>query len=77
MSVLETPRRGRPRKAAVMDTLAVRLPDDLVGEIDDYVERLQHQLPGLTISRADAIRQLLAVGLRTENERLPVKKNRK
>jgi hypothetical protein len=35
-----------------------------------YVGRLQEQLPGLNISRADAIRQLLAVGLKAEGERL-------
>jgi metal-responsive CopG/Arc/MetJ family transcriptional regulator len=70
MGLLETPRRGRPKKDAVMDTLAVRLPDDLVEQIDEYVRRLQTDLPGFTIARADAIRQLLAVGLRAENERL-------
>ncbi len=70
MGLLESPRRGRPKKDAVMDTLAVRLPDDLVEQIDAYVTRLQNDLPGFNIARADAIRQLLAVGLRAENERL-------
>ena len=70
MSLLETPKRGRPRKESVMDTLAVRLPDDLVKQIDTYVDRLQDQLPGLNVTRADAIRQLLAIGLREETVRL-------
>ena len=70
MSLLETPKRGRPRKESVMDTLAVRLPDDLVKQIDAYVDRLQDQLPGLNVTRADAIRQLLAIGLREETARL-------
>ena len=70
MSLLETPKRGRPRKKETMDTLAVRLPDDLVEQIDRYVANLQEQLPGLSVTRADAIRQLLAVGLRAENKRL-------
>ncbi len=70
MSLLETRKRGRPKKEAVMDTLAVRLPDDLVSQIDTYVVRLQEQLPGLNVTRADAIRQLLAIGLRAEGERL-------
>ena len=70
MSLLETPKRGRPRKESVMDTLAVRLPDDLVKQIDTYVDRLQDQLPGLNVTRADAIRQLLAIGLREETARL-------
>ncbi|MBT4041924.1 MAG: hypothetical protein HOB08_24575 [Rhodospirillaceae bacterium] len=72
MRPLETPKRGRPKKDAVMDTLAVRLPDELVAEIDTYVSRLQDQLPGFNISRADAIRQLLTVGLKAEVERLDI-----
>jgi hypothetical protein len=70
MSLLETRKRGRPKKDATMDTLAVRLPDDLVEQIDTYVASLQEQLPGLNVTRADAIRQLLAVGLKTETARL-------
>ena len=72
MRPLETPKRGRPKKDEVMDTLAVRLPDELVAEIDTYVSRLQDQLPGFNISRADAIRQLLTVGLKAEVERLDI-----
>jgi len=70
MSLLETRKRGRPKKETVMDTLAIRLPDDLVAQLDKYVEWLQEDLPGLNITRADAVRQLLAVGLKTEKERL-------
>ena len=70
MSLLETRKRGRPKKDTVMDTLAIRLPDDLVAQLDKYVEWLQEDLPGLNITRADAVRQLLAVGLKTEKERL-------
>ena len=70
MSLLETRKRGRPKKETVMDTLAIRLPDDLVEQLDKYVERLQEDLPGLNITRADAIRQLLTVGLKAEKERL-------
>ncbi len=77
MSLLETPKRGRPKKDAVMDTLAVRLPDDLVAQVDDYVCRLQEQLPGMNVTRADAIRQLLAVGLLHESERLKKHENTK
>lgn len=70
MNLLETRKRGRPKKDTTMDTLAVRLPDDLVGQIDTYVASLQEQLPGLNVTRADAIRQLLAVGLKAETTRL-------
>ena len=51
-----------------MDTLAVRLPHDLVNQIDIYVEKLQTDFPGLNITRADAIRQLLTAGLNSETE---------
>ena len=70
MGLLETPRRGRPKKDSVMDTLAIRLPDNLVKQIDQYLGRLRADLPGLNISRADAIRQLLAAGLKVEKERM-------
>lgn len=51
-----------------MDTLAVRLPHDLVNQIDNYVDKLQTDFPGLNITRADAIRQLLTAGLNSETE---------
>jgi hypothetical protein len=70
MSLLETRKRGRPKKDTVMDTLAVRLPEDLVSNIDTYIGRLQQQLPGMNVTRADAIRQLLTVGLKVETARL-------
>ena len=62
------PKRGRPKKNTIMDTLAVRLPHDLVNQIDVYVEKLQTDFPGLNITRADAIRQLLTAGLNSETE---------
>jgi len=62
------PKRGRPKKNTIMDTLAVRLPHDLVNQIDIYVEKLQTDFPGLNITRADAIRQLLTAGLNSETE---------
>ena len=62
------PKRGRPKKNTIMDTLAVRLPHDLVNQIDIYVDKLQTDFPGLNITRADAIRQLLTSGLNAETE---------
>lgn len=62
------PKRGRPKKNTIMDTLAVRLPHDLVNQIDIYVDKLQRDFPGLNITRADAIRQLLTAGLNSETE---------
>ena len=68
--VFDHPGRGRPKKESTMDALSLRVPDELAGKIDDYTARLQDELPLLSISRADAIRQLIAVGLRQEQKRL-------
>ena len=69
MTILDSPRRGRPKKDNVMGSVAVRLSENLLKEIDVYLNSLSEQLPGLSISRADAIRQLIAVGLRSEKMR--------
>jgi len=43
-----------------MNTLAVRLPEDLINRIDEYAQADR-------ITRADAIRQLLYAGLEASN----------
>lgn len=53
-----------------MTSMAIRLPEELINQIDDYQVALQQDLPGFSLSRSDAIRQLIAVGLRLENKRL-------
>jgi len=68
MSSSDQSKRGRPKKVSSMDTLAVRLPKDLITKIDLYVSQLQEDFPGLNITRADAIRQLLTTGLSSETE---------
>lgn len=70
MTLLDSPKRGRPKKDDAMGALALRLPQALVEEIDAYSAALQEQLPGLNITRADAVRQLIAMGLKVEQERL-------
>ena len=72
MPVLDSSRRGRPKKDSVRGSVAVRLSEELLEEVDEYLSVLSEQLPGLSISRADAIRQLIAVGLRTEKTRLKI-----
>ena len=54
---------GRPRQAETMETISVRLPKAMVGELDAQVERMRQQMPLLLINRADAVRQLLAEAL--------------
>lgn len=65
---------GRPKKAEIMDVLAVRMPDDLVGEIDQYIELIKKQFPLINVTRADAVRQLIAAGLDAEKSRLQKRK---
>ncbi len=68
--VFDHPSRGRPKKETTMDSLSLRVPEELVGKIDLYKAKLQDELPLLSITRADAIRQLIAVGLKAEQKRL-------
>ena len=68
-NVFDHPGRGRPKKESTMDSLSLRVPEELAGQIDEYTAQLQDELPLLSISRADAIRQLIAVGLREEKKR--------
>lgn len=68
--VSDHPGRGRPKKESTMDSLSLRVPEELVGKIDVYTGKLQEELPLLSITRADAIRQLIAVGLKVEQKRL-------
>ena len=65
-NILDHPGRGRPKKEATMDALSLRVPDELVEKIDRYTALLQEELPLSFQSQADAIRQLIAVGLKAE-----------
>lgn len=76
MSGLRLPKRGRPAKESTMDTLAVRLPDDLLSQVDEYVERIRMDYPLMNVTRADAIRQLLAAGVEAEKRRLGTRSKR-
>ena len=70
--VLDGPRRGRPKKESTMEALPLRISDELSKQIDEYHQQLQNQLPGLNISKADAVRQLITVGLKDENKKLGI-----
>jgi hypothetical protein len=66
--ILDGPRRGRPKKESTMEALPLRISDELSKGIDQYHLRLQKQLPGLNISKADAVRQLIMLGLKDETK---------
>jgi Arc/MetJ-type ribon-helix-helix transcriptional regulator len=52
-----------------METVSVRLPKAMVEEIDRFVESLKGDMPLLSISRADGVRQLLANALKAVADR--------
>ena len=77
MSTPETPnnprKRGRPSKGFRKDDLlAVRLEDDLSSQIEAYLNFLETDpaYQGLDVTRADAVRRLLVLGLAVEKERM-------
>ena len=41
--VFDYPGRGRPKKDSTMDSLSLRVPDELVGKIDSYTTKLQEE----------------------------------
>lgn len=62
---------GRRKLPDTMETVSVRLPQAVLDEIDAYLAQMKAEAPFLMLNRADAIRQLLAIGLNFEkNSRL-------
>ena len=61
------PRKGRsvatPKTRLSDAQIAVRLPGDLLARLDEQVERLRAERPGLAITRSDAVREILYVHL--------------
>jgi hypothetical protein len=49
-----------------METVSVRLPKSAVDRIDAYLLRMKTEAPFIMLNRADAVRQLLAIGLDAE-----------
>jgi len=45
---------------------AFRLPEDLLDRVDAYAVKLARELPGLGVTRADAVRRLLEQALERE-----------
>jgi predicted transcriptional regulator len=54
---------ARPRKDRIMQAISIRLPEELVGRVDACAERLQSDMPLLEVTRTDALRYLIQVGL--------------
>lgn len=54
---------GRPKLPEPMETVSVRLPKSVVDQVDAYLAQMRAEAPFLLLNRADAMRQLLAIGL--------------
>ena len=48
--------------------VAIRVPEELLERIDDFAQRLSEATPGLMITRADAVRMLMAKALDAEDQ---------
>ena len=55
-----------------MGLYAFRLPDALIAQVDRYARRLEEARPGMRLTRAEAVRMLLAAALNQEKERRQV-----
>lgn len=44
-----------------------RLPEDLLERVDEFAERMKENSPGMTVTRADAVRVLLTKALDDED----------
>ena len=54
---------GRPSTFGETQQVAFRLPLDLIKRLDRHVERMRRQAVGISITRADAVRNLLSEAL--------------
>ena len=55
---------SRPVKMPGKQTqTAFRLPDELIERIDAHARRMAETMPGVTFTRADAVRALLTIAL--------------
>lgn len=51
------------------EQLVVRIPSRLLAQIDEEVQRMRQEMPGVRLSRADAVRALILDGLRARAAR--------
>jgi hypothetical protein len=57
--------------------VAIRVPEDLLERIDEYAQRISEATPGLTLTRADAVRMLMTKALDAEDEATASAKTKK
>lgn len=54
---------ARPKKPETLAVVSIRLPDRILEQIDQCASKLQDEMPLLQVTRTDAIRYLIQVGL--------------
>ena len=54
---------ARPRKEQTMQAVSFRLPEDVMEGVDQCAAKLQEQIPLLEVTRTDALRHLIQLGL--------------
>ena len=64
---------ARPRKNETLVTVSVRLPQALLAQVDDCAKALENEAPLLQVTRTDAIRYLIQIGLGQFSKRRKVK----
>ncbi len=54
---------ARPKKAETMTTVSIRLPNSILEQVDACAKQLQEDMPLLQVTRTDAIRYLIQLGM--------------
>ena len=54
---------ARPRKEQTMQAVSLRLPEHVIVGVDECAAKLQEQMPLLEVTRTDALRHLIQLGL--------------
>ena len=57
--------RGRPPKAVERSNILLRVPTDLIEQVETFKERLEAERDGFAINRTDLLIRLIEVGLQT------------
>jgi hypothetical protein len=57
--------RGRPPKGIARSNILLRIPTDVIEQVDTFKERLEAERGGFVIHRTDMLIRLIEVGLQT------------
>lgn len=60
---------ARPRKEQTLQAISIRLPDAMLAEIDACASALTEETPLLEVTRTDAVRYLIQLGLQEFSRR--------